>query len=69
MDLESLMFRKAPSALMRYPFEVQDTSSVFSLLLRTKYDDGYVAYLNGVEVARECAGPDDLELQGNGLTR
>ncbi|MGE9270020.1 MAG: lamin tail domain-containing protein [Verrucomicrobiales bacterium] len=40
------------SVYVRVPFEVSDADSVSSLSLRMKYDDGFVAYLNGIEVAR-----------------
>ena len=37
---------------MRRTFEVDDLTSVLRLFLDINYDDGFVAYLNGVEVAR-----------------
>ncbi|WP_052573979.1 lamin tail domain-containing protein [Haloferula sp. BvORR071] len=43
------------SALLRIPFVPESVNSFDSLLLRIKYDDGFVAYLNGVEVARRNA--------------
>ncbi|MCD6304247.1 MAG: tandem-95 repeat protein, partial [Planctomycetes bacterium] len=36
----------------RRTFQVGDPSSVTSLTLGARYDDGFVAYINGVEVAR-----------------
>ncbi len=36
----------------RYSFDVADKAAVASLLLKIKYEDGFVAWLNGVEVAR-----------------
>lgn len=42
------------SVYVRIPFNVSDASSVVGAL-RMKYDDGFVAYLNGVEVARSNA--------------
>jgi hypothetical protein len=36
----------------RFPFEVSTGKTYLSLTLRVKYDDGFIAYLNGVEVAR-----------------
>jgi hypothetical protein len=41
--------------LARIPFTVTGTTGWDSLRLRAKYDDGFVAYLNGVEVARRNA--------------
>lgn len=43
------------SAYLRFPFTVDDPSVFSSLLLRMRYDDGFIAYLNGVEVARANA--------------
>ena len=40
---------------VRIPFQVVDAESVDRLTLRMKYEDGFVAYLNGVEVARSNA--------------
>jgi len=44
---------------LRIPFEVTDTRDLARLVLRMKYDDGFVAYLNGVPVARAHAPSDD----------
>ena len=41
------------TAYVRVPFEVMgDLGRFDSLLLRMKYDDGFVAYINGTEVAK-----------------
>lgn len=45
------------SAFLRIPFNINDPGVVAGLNLRMKYDDGFVAYLNGEEVARSNA-PD-----------
>ena len=45
------------SAYVRIPFEVTDPADIDALILRMKYDDGFVAYVNGHEVARAGA-PD-----------
>ena len=37
---------------MRHRFEIVDISEIEVLIFQADYDDGYVAYLNGVEVAR-----------------
>jgi len=44
-------------AYLRVPFEVADPSALESLTMRMNYDDGFIAYLNGTEVARSNA-PD-----------
>ena len=48
------------SLFARMEFEVYDASLYDVLTLRMKYDDGFVAYLNGTEVARRNA-PDPLD--------
>ena len=44
------MYGGNPTVYIRVPFEVSDARSINSLLLKMKYDDGFVAYLNGTEV-------------------
>lgn len=39
------------SVFARFPFTLADASSVQSLILKMKYDDGFVAYLNGHQIA------------------
>jgi hypothetical protein len=51
-DLQSAMLNRASSAFVRLPFTLADPSIFTTLTLRMKYDDGFVAYLNGTEVAR-----------------
>jgi hypothetical protein len=50
-DLESKMSGQNSSAYLRIPFVVNDVSAVDRLTLRIKYDDGFVAYINGSEAA------------------
>ncbi len=52
LDLEDAMASNYGGCLMRVPFEVEDPQEVLSLTLRMKFDDGFIAYLNGTEVAR-----------------
>lgn len=40
------------SVYMRYRFNIADTSKIANALLHVDYDDGFVAYINGVEIAR-----------------
>lgn len=40
------------SVFMRCEFSVADTREISSALLSMDYDDGFVAYLNGIEIAR-----------------
>jgi hypothetical protein len=52
VDLQSRMLNKNPSAYVRIPFNIaaEDLSSIQSLLLHLKYDDGFVAWINGQQV-------------------
>jgi hypothetical protein len=59
IDVESDMFQNQTSCLIRIPFTLdQDLSLMDRLTLYLRYDDGFVAYLNGVEVARANAPQD-----------
>ena len=40
------------AVFMRYSFTITDTSKIVDAILHMDYDDGFVAYLNGVEIAR-----------------
>ena len=59
VDVERDMDRIRTSVLIRIPFTANDLdrSTVASLNLRMQYDDGFVAYLNGQEVARDNVDP------------
>ena len=54
-DLGADMHGVNASAYMRLPFEVADPLALQTLTLSIKYNDGFVAYLNGQEVARRNA--------------
>ena len=45
-----------PSVYMRRVFEVADISKIEMAILHADYDDAFVAYLNGVEIARANIG-------------
>jgi len=60
IDVEAAMFGNNATAYMRVPFNVDDPSTFDTLTLRMKYDDGFVAYLNGERVA----GRNDPALLG-----
>lgn len=55
VDVLSGMFNINASCLVRIPFSISGTVPVGDLELGVRYDDGFVAYLNGVEVARRNA--------------
>ncbi len=51
-NVQTPMFGVNPGIYTRHNFAVSDKSRYAALRLRAKYDDGYVAYLNGTEIAR-----------------
>ncbi|MFC1758971.1 LamG-like jellyroll fold domain-containing protein, partial [Planctomycetota bacterium] len=55
------------SVYLRKSFEIEDVNDVSTLLLRMKYDDGFVAYLNGSVVATSNA-PDSLRFDSLATT-
>jgi hypothetical protein len=54
-DFENEMYNINSSVYIRIPFDVSNPSEIRGLTLRMKYDDGFVAYLNGSPVAMEQA--------------
>ena len=48
------MFGAAPGIYIRAPFPVTDPALFDVLKLRMQFDDGFVAYINGQEVARRA---------------
>jgi len=55
LELEGQLYGKNPTLYMRVPFDVPDKSIYTGLNLFVRYDDGFVAYLNGVKVAEANA--------------
>jgi hypothetical protein len=53
--LAALMLSKNASAFIRIPFTVADPNAFQMLKLRMRYDDGFVAYINGQFVASRNA--------------
>lgn len=45
------------SCYFRYEFDFDNAASINELLLEIKYDDAFIAYINGVEVARSARAP------------
>ncbi|TWU56426.1 CotH protein [Rubripirellula tenax] len=58
-DVSAAMSGINASAYTRISFNVTDVAEVETLLLNIQYDDGFVAWINGVEVARRNA-PNSL---------
>ncbi len=50
-DLEGQLFDQRTSLYLRIPFQVNDLSNLSEITLRMKYDDGFIAWINGVQVA------------------
>jgi len=48
------------SVYCRMVFDVEDVTDLISLKLNLRYEDGFVAYLNGIEVARDSAPTNDV---------
>ncbi|CAN5435532.1 lamin tail domain-containing protein [soil metagenome] len=55
VDVEGIMRGLHPSVYVRIPFPLAEVSSVVALSLAIRYDDGFVAYLNGSEIASRNA--------------
>jgi hypothetical protein len=53
LDVEAQMYNRRPGCYIRIPFQVNDDPKTHDfVLLKVRYDDGFVAYINGVEVQR-----------------
>ena len=52
LDLRSAMLNVNPSAYIRVPFSIADPNGFQGFTLSMRYDDGFVAYLNGSELLR-----------------
>lgn len=61
-DVQSQMLNRSSSLFLRTPFQVENPQTLSGLQLRMQYDDGFIAYVNGIEVAR-AASPDDPDFQ------
>lgn len=55
-DDRTLIPEQSLSVYQRVTFSLADTSTIALALLHVDYDDGYVAYLNGTEIARRNIG-------------
>jgi uncharacterized repeat protein (TIGR02543 family) len=48
-----------PSVYLRRTFQISDTALISRAALSIDYDDGYIAYLNGIEIGRSSNMPPD----------
>jgi CotH protein/Big-like domain-containing protein/chitobiase/beta-hexosaminidase-like protein/lamin tail-like protein len=55
LDVKTAMLNVNSSAYVRVPFSAANPAAFQSLTLSTRYDDGFIAYLNGTEVLRRNA--------------
>jgi hypothetical protein len=53
---DNTVIAAVPSLYLRKSFTIADTSVILQALLSIDYDDGFIAYLNGVEIARANLG-------------
>ena len=55
IDVQAQMYNRNATCYIRIPFNVsaQDLAGLSHLVLKVRYDDGFVAYLNGTEVTRK----------------
>src|SRR6185503_8091047 len=60
------MFGVNETVYIRIPFVVNDPSAITALTLRMRYDDGFIAYINGREVAWENAPDPSVATWTNG---
>ncbi len=53
LDVEAQMYNRHPTCYVRIPFEgVGEIAQLNFMTLKMRYDDGFVAYINGTEVQR-----------------
>ncbi len=67
-DDDSTVIPPVNSVYLRINFQLEDKSIVEQLLLDIDYDDAFIAYLNGNEVARSYNVSDDPPLYNSSLT-
>ncbi|MGE5296969.1 MAG: lamin tail domain-containing protein, partial [Solirubrobacterales bacterium] len=58
IDVQSKMYGKNGTCYVRIPFNVgaMDLEDLASLTVKVRYDDGFIVYLNGTEIARRNFG-------------
>lgn len=60
LNVQAAMLNNTASAFIRLPFVLNNPTNVSLFTLRMKYNDGFVAWVNGVEIARANAPQEDL---------
>ena len=69
LNVETQMYKIRNSIYIRVPFNVPDLASIGVAILRMRYEDGFVAYLNGIEVARKNAPTTTLKFDSKAPSR
>jgi len=60
IDVEAEMYNGNTSCYIRIPFTFENSFDDFDfLMLNIRYDDGFIAYINGIEVARSDNAPSE----------
>ncbi len=54
-EISARLRNQQRTACLRIPFHVGAPDTVISLRLRMKYDDGFIAWINGVQIAADAA--------------
>ncbi len=54
-DLADVMHAKGASIWVRIRFDINDVAAVHSLLLRMRFDDGFIAFVNGARLGSSAA--------------
>ena len=52
LDIQEQMYARNATCYIRIMFDVEDVTALDFMSLKVRYDDGFIAYINGTEVAR-----------------
>jgi len=67
-DDNTVISKGTNSVYIRYSFTIENKAQISSLILDIDYDDGFIAYLNGKEVARDnVSNPVSWNMKLSGL--
>ncbi len=68
LDVTNQLFNKNTSVYTRSTFNLTEIGTLQSLTLRLKFDDGFIAYLNGVQITQSNHGNASGNWQGSAPT-
>jgi hypothetical protein len=60
LNIQASMLNSNASAFVRVPFALNNPTNFSVLTLNLRYNDGFVAWINGVQIARAFAPTEDL---------